>query len=222
MRSLKAIKALPALVLALFLSATPCAAADKQSAVVAETITGDTVRLQSGSLFRYAGIKAPPPQSKNPLLREYGQSSLEANRSLAQGKTILIEWDNQIRDDERRLMGYAFLEDGTFINDTLLQQGHARASAKAPNTRYAALFRRSELGARRDRRGLWREEPDNPYLRHEYIGEINTKIYYLPTSPELDKIPAAQLRPFKSRVEAKAAGFRPCFTCKEGDLDSGY
>lgn len=222
MRSLRASKK-ALMALALFLSAAPQAlAADKQPAVVAEVLTGDTVRLQGGKLFRYAGIKSPPVQSKIPLVREYGQAALEANRSLVQGKNILIQWDRQIRDDDRNLLGYAYLEDGTFVNDALLKQGHARASYKAPNTRHAALFRRSELGARRDRKGLWREEPDNPYLQHEYIGEINTKIYYFPTSPELERIPAAQLRPFKSRVEAKAAGFRPCFTCKEGEMEDGY
>lgn len=221
MRSSRVIKALS--VLALVLStASPALAAERQPAVVAEVLTGDTVRLKGGKLFRYAGIKAPPLQSKIPLVREYGQASLEANRALVLGKSISIQWDRQIRDEDRNLIGYAYLEDGTLVNDALLKQGHARATYKAPNTRHAALFRHSELGARRQRLGLWREEPDNPYLQHEYIGEINTKIYYFPTSPELERIPAAQLRPFKSRVEAKAAGFRPCFTCKEGEMEDGY
>ena len=59
----------------------------------------------------------------------------------------------------------------------------------------------------------------NPFLKSEYIGEKNTKIYYFPTSPELERIPEAQLVTFRSRVEAKAAGYRPCSTCKEGAGD---
>ncbi|MCG3176002.1 MAG: hypothetical protein MOGMAGMI_00940 [Candidatus Omnitrophica bacterium] len=205
----------------LLLTAAAAGAAERQPAVVAEIVTGDTVRLKGGKLFRYAGIKAPPAQSKIPLVREYGEAAIEANRRLVEGRQILIQWDRQIRDENNNLVGYAYLEDGTFVNDTLLKEGHARAIYKAPNTTYSSLFRHSELSARRQRKGLWREEPENPYLQHEYIGEINTKIYYFPTSPELERIPAAHLRPFKSRVEAKAAGYRPCFTCKEGEIDEG-
>ena len=102
-----------------------------------------------------------------------------------------------------------------------MKAGHARVVITPPNTKHAGAFRKLELAARRNKSGLWAKEPDNPYLNSEYIGEMNTKVYYLPTSPELDRIPQANLVKFRSRVDAKAAGYRACFTCSEA-LETGY
>ncbi len=113
------------------------------------------------------------------------------------------------------VLGDVFLEDRTFLNEEVLRQGHARWVFYPPNTRYSEILRKAELEARRSRRGLWKKEPENPYIRSEYIGEKNTKTYYFPTSPELERIPQANLVHFSSRVEATAAGYRPCSTCRE-------
>lgn len=192
-------------------------ALEKQTAVVQEAISGDSVRLQGGRTLKYAGVHAPPLQSKIPLVRTYGENALAFNKNLVEGKKILIEWGSQIRDDQKNLLGYVFLEGGTFVNLELLKSGNARLRIVAPNTKYSGDFRRAELGSRRARTGVWKEEPENPYIKNEYIGEKNTKIYYFPTSPELDRIPQAQLVTFRSRVEAKAAGYRACSTCKEDE-----
>jgi hypothetical protein len=178
------------------------------------------VRLEGGRVLKYIGLLAPPLQSPVLLLRQYGKESLDFNRSLVEGKTIQIEWGFQLKEDMgSRLLGYVFLEDGTFVNKEILAAGHAKATIKAPNLKYAPLFRQTDLEAHRKKLGLWRAEPDNPYLKHDYIGEKNTKIYYLPNSPELDSIPQANIVTFNSRVEAKAAGYKPCFNCKEAGDD---
>ncbi len=201
-----------------FACLTSCVwAIDKQSAVVREVLTGDSVRLQGGKILKYAGVQAPPLQSILPLVRQYGEASRDFNRNLVESKKILIEWGPQIRDSQNNLLGYVFLENGTFVNNELLRLGHARLRMLPPNTRYSGTFRQTEMAARRLKSGLWKEEPENPYLKSEYLGEKNTKIYYFPTSPELDRIPQAQLVMFRSRVEAKAAGYRPCSTCKEDE-----
>lgn len=203
------------------LIAKPAEALEKQSAVVREVLTGDSVRLEGGKILKYAGLHAPPLQSAILLVREYGAHSLEFNKNMVQGKKIVIEWGSQLRDEQNNLLGYVFLEDGTFVNLEILKAGHARAVLIPPNLKYAGNFRRGELGARRHKSGLWKEEPDNPFIKSEYIGEKNTKIYYFPTSPELERIPQANLVKFRSRVEAKAAGYRACFTCTE-DKEMSY
>jgi micrococcal nuclease len=194
-------------------------ALERQSAVVREVLTGDSVRLEGGKVLKYAGVHAPPLQSLLPLIREYGENSLNFNKNLVEGKKIWVEWGSQIRDNQNNLLGYVFLEDGTFVNLELLKNGHAKAFTKAPNLKYSASFRKTELEARRKKLGLWKEEPDNPFLKSEYIGEKNTKVYYFPTSPELERFPEANLVKFRSRVEAKAAGYKPCFTCKENNKE---
>ena len=218
MKSSKNLKSF-SLVFALALFSVPVAlAAEKQSAVVHEVLTGDSVRLTGGKILKYAAIQAPPLQSVILLVRQYGEASLAFNKTLVEGKTIFIEWDSQIRDGHDRLIGYVYLEDGTFVNQEILKAGHAKAVITPPNLRYQGRLRRAEIEARRDRKGLWKEEPENPYIQSQYIGDKNTKIYYFPTSPELDRIPESYLVRFSSRIDAKAAGYRACFDCNEADL----
>ena len=141
--------------------------------------------------------------------------------ALVQGKKIRIQWGPQIRNNRGQLMGYVFLENGTFVNREILKAGHAKAFVRPPNLQYAAEFRQAELEAHRQGRGLWKESAKNPYLETAYIGEKNTKLYYFPNSPELEKIPEANLVEFRSRVEAKAAGYKPCPTCRETSGTAG-
>jgi micrococcal nuclease len=206
----------PVFLLLFFLfNSVPLPAFNRQTVLVHETLTGDTACLNGGKLVKYIGLSSPPPKSAIVLVQEYGVNALEFNKSMVQGKKIHIEWDSQIRDDQNRLLGYVFLEDGTFLNEEILRQGHARWVFSPPNTRYSGVLRKAELEARRGKKGLWKKEPENPFIHSEYVGEKNTKIYYFPTSEELDRIPEANLVRFSSRVEATAAGYRPCSTCRE-------
>lgn len=197
------------------LVALPASAAkERQSAVVTEVLTGDSVRLKGGKILRYIGLEAPALQSVILLVREYGKASMEFNRSLVDGKTIEVEWDNQIRGKRGDLLAYVYLPDGKFVNREILENGHAKAVITPPNTRHAGLFREAELVARRKKAGLWHTEPTNPYLKSDVLGDPSTKIYYLPNSPEIERIPAGHLQSFRSRIDAVKAGYRPCATCK--------
>jgi micrococcal nuclease len=134
----------------LFLAALagPAIAADRQKAFVTEVISGDTVKLRGGKTLKYANIQAPPLQSKLPAVRAYGEASLAFNKSLVDQKEIEIEWGNRLRDEQNNLLGFVFLGDGRFVNLEMLKAGHARAVVKAPNLKYAADFRKKDMGAR--------------------------------------------------------------------------
>ncbi|MGH7197497.1 MAG: thermonuclease family protein, partial [Candidatus Omnitrophota bacterium] len=182
---------------------------------VHEVLTGDTVRLKGGKTLKYVGVESPPLQNILPLVRQYGSEATEFNKILVAGKKILVEWGYQVRDEHNNLLGYVFLEDGTFVNREILRAGHGKAFVTAPNLKYSGDLRRAELEARRGKKGLWREEPENPFIKNEYIGDKNTKTFYFPNSPELERIPQSYLVTFRSRVEATAAGYRACHDCKE-------
>ena len=195
-----------------------------QPAYVEEVLSGDTVRLRGGKTLRYIGLEAPPLQHLIPLVRVYGANSKAFNENLVLHKKIYIDWGRRIRDSRNNLLGYVYLENGTFVNLEILKAGQAKARISAPDLDFADLFRKTALDAERARAGVWKEEPKNPYLQHAYIGDKNTKVYYLPNSPELDRLPQSYLITFNSRVEATAAGYRACDHCKEtvsyGDTDT--
>ncbi len=195
-------------------------AADRQSAFVESAITGNTVRLKGGKTLKYIGVECYSPESSAPLSKLYGVHAQEFNQSLVGGKKIWVEWGPKLRDKQQRLLGYVFTEDGVFVNAELLKAGHAKARILVPNVRYADEFKKWASDARRMKKGLWEKEPPDPDAGKKYIGEKNTKIYYFPGSPELEGIPEAQLVTFASRVDAKAAGYRACFSCRQkGELD---
>jgi micrococcal nuclease len=200
--------------LLLFLGPAAHAAPSRQTTVVESVLTGDTVKLQGGKELRYASLQSPSPESEIALSRQYGQDALAFNKSLVEGKTVTVEWGPQLRDKNNRLLGYVFLPDGTFVNRELLKNGHARTRITAPNLRYAVEFREDELAARRAKKGMWLKEPDDPKLAKNVWGNKVGKIFYYPDSPELDDVPEAQLVPFRSRVEAVAAGYKPCYSCR--------
>lgn len=203
-----------------FICAAAHAAEPRQSAVVSEVLAGDTLRLQGGKILKLASVNSPPLQSKLLMVRVYGDNAKHWTESLLKNKAIQIEWGPQIRDERGDLIGYVFTEGNRFVNLELLREGHGKPRVSPPNVKYSTQFRQAALEARRAKKGLWKEEPDNPFIKEEYIGEKNTKVYYLPDSPELSRIPQAQLVMFRSKVEAKAAGYKPCPTCKEDHLES--
>ncbi len=218
MKSWKSFKSL--FLFYLFFLSSVCLAAERQSAVVDIALTGDTIRLKGGKILKYNGIECYSPESKIGLSKTYGTQAHEFNQKLIAGKKIEIEWGPKLRDKNNRLLGYVFTEDGLFVNEELLKNGYAKARIIAPNTHYADEFKSLESLAKRNKKGIWEKEPDDGGTQKKLVGEKNTKIYYLPDSPELDHIPQAQLVYFDSRVNAKAAGYTACFTCRQkGELD---
>ncbi len=172
------------------------------------------MRLKGGKELRYTSLESPSPEKGVELSRQYGREALEFNRKLVEGKTISVEWGPQIRDKKNRLLAYVFLEDGTFVNREIVKNGHAKVRIAPPNLRYAEDLRKDELAARRAKAGLWLKEPDNPLISADMWGDKVTKTYFYPNSPELDEVPQSQLVKFRSRVEASAAGYKPCYSCR--------
>ncbi len=194
---------------------TRAGAVDRQAAYVQEVLSGDTVRLKGGKTLKYAGLESPPLQHRIPLIRTYGENAKKFNEELVLNKKILIEWGPKLRDQRDNLLGYVYLEDGTFVNMEVLKSGNAKPRIITPNLNYAADFRKASRDAARESLGVWKEKAKDPYAQDKFYGEKNTKIYYLHNSPELARIPQANLVLFRSRVEASAAKYRPCSTCKE-------
>lgn len=200
----------------LVFSASPCLSAERQTAFVQEVLSGDTVRLKGGKVLRYASLEAPPLQHKIPLVRTYGENAKAFNESLVLNKPVEIEWGAKLRNAQNELLGFVFLKDGRFVNAEILKNGHAKPRIAPPNLAYAAELKEAAREGAKNRLGLWKDEIKNPYVQEVFYGEKNTKIYYLPDCEKLERIPQAQLVKFRSRVEASAAGYRVCPTCKAG------
>jgi micrococcal nuclease len=130
-------------------------------AVVQRVIDGDTAQLADGRLVRYIGIDAPEVRRKvgerwvvDP--EPFAHTATEANRRLVEGRRVHLEYDVQTHDRFGRLLAYVYVGD-QMVNAALLAGGYAQLLTLPPNVRYAEQFRALATDARREGRGLWRE-----------------------------------------------------------------
>jgi len=104
---------------------------------------------------RYIGIDTPETHHPMKGVERAGKEASEANRKLVDGKTVRLEFDVQEQDRYGRLLAYVYLEEGTFVNAWLVENGYAVVMTIPPNVKYEALFRKLQREAREAGRGLW-------------------------------------------------------------------
>jgi micrococcal nuclease len=129
---------------------------NRQRFKVAYAVDGDTVKLTTGETLRYIGIDTPETKHPKKPVQYFGKEASAVNKKLVSGKDILVEFDVVKRDKYGRLLGYVFLEDGTFVNADLVKQGYAKVYTYPPNVKYAELFRSLQAEALKEKRGLWK------------------------------------------------------------------
>lgn len=98
---------------------------------------------------------------------EGGKEASEAIKNkLHEGDTVLIEFDTSETDRYGRFLCYVYFEDGTMVQDWLLENGYARTMTIAPNVKYADHFKEIQKKAAEDKVGFW-----NGFFEEETKGE---------------------------------------------------
>ena len=68
---------------------------------------------------------------------------------------VELEFDDITRDEDGSLLVYAYLENGSFLNEELLRNGWAKLKVETENTRYQELLEQAQAAAKEQRIGLW-------------------------------------------------------------------
>jgi micrococcal nuclease len=131
---------------------------------VRKVVDGDTFWIDDGShkglKIRLIGVDAP--ESKNSRTKEmayFGREASDYLTSLIAERKVRLEYDVGHFDKYGRTLAYVYLEDGTFVNATLVKNGYATVMTVPPNVKYADTFLKLERKARKQERGLWRDSP---------------------------------------------------------------
>jgi micrococcal nuclease len=137
---------------------------------VERAVDGDTLKLSNGERVRLIGIDTPEMHESEKLYRDsrksgqdaatiqaLGKKSYAFTRSLVEGKTIRLEFDVEKRDKYKRLLAYAYLPDGTFVNAEIVKQGYASLMTYPPNVKHVDEFQQLYRQARENKVGLWKE-----------------------------------------------------------------
>jgi len=137
--------------------------------LVTRVVDGDTLVLENGERVRLIGIDTPEIHESNKLYRdsrksgqdlrtikEMGQLAFHFTKKLVEGKKVRLEFDVERTDRYKRLLAYAYLSDGVFVNAEIIKQGYASIMTYPPNVKYADLFAKLYKEARENSRGLWK------------------------------------------------------------------
>lgn len=142
---------------------------DRLSARVVRVRDGDTIEVDFGmgdiKVVRYIGIDTPESVDPRRSVECFGKEASNMNNSLVGGKTVLLEKDVSETDKYGRLLRYVYLPAGRqglgdlFINQYLVGEGFANASAYPPDVKYQEDLESAEEEARLDNKGLWSSCP---------------------------------------------------------------
>ena len=132
-----------------------------EDALVTRIVDGDTIEVRVNDTrftVHYIGIDAPDTKG-TPAKTCLSKQATAANRALVLGKTVRLERDVSEFDASGRLLRYAYLPDGTMVNDALVRTGFALAIASAPDVKHGAQLAEAMRTASNNYAGLWSKCP---------------------------------------------------------------
>jgi micrococcal nuclease len=144
------------------------------NATVVRVVDGDTLRIEMNGheeAVRLIGIDTPESKANKKAKKDavktnhdvetitaMGREAAKYVRTLVRrGDTVGLEFDVQKRDKYKRLLVYAYLQDGKMLNEEIIKAGYASVMTYPPNVKYQERFVRAYREALDTKRGLYRD-----------------------------------------------------------------
>lgn len=133
-----------------------------EQATVIRVIDGDTYELEiSGEKQKVRLIGVDTPESVAPS--DYRTENTEEGKEVSQIvkekfqdiDTVYVEYDVSPTDKYGRTLAYVYFEDGTMVQDWLLENGYANTATYPPNVKHADHFAELAHTAAEQKVGLW-------------------------------------------------------------------
>ena len=128
---------------------------------VSKITDGDTfyVMTKNSEKFkiRLIGINAPESYNVGKKFRKeyFGKEAKIFVTNLLKNKKVKLIFDVQKTDRYGRILAYAYLENGVFLNQYLVENGFAVVATFPPNVKFVEVFTKAEKSARNKKLGLW-------------------------------------------------------------------
>ncbi len=120
----------------ILLPASVSSQSDPAVVQVVRVIDGDTIQVccvfGDRVTVRYVGIDTPETHHPMRGVEPFGMEAAEANRKLVDGKKVTLDFDVQQFDKYGRTLAYIYLEEGTFVNAWLVENGYAQVMTVPP------------------------------------------------------------------------------------------
>jgi micrococcal nuclease len=134
---------------------------------VASVTDGDTIKVRIiGKLetIRLIGIDTPETVDPRKPVQCFGKEASNQAMTIFKDKKVRLEVDPTQGDSDQygRLLRYVFLEDGTFVNKKMIEDGFAHEyTFQSKPYKYQAEFKDAEKSAAASLRGLWAPQSCN-------------------------------------------------------------
>lgn len=126
-----------------------------EQVTVRRVVDGDTFITEDNRRVRLIGIDAPESVKPDTPPEPFGVEASTYLEDLIEGEVVYMERDISETDPYNRLLRYIYLEDGTFVNELLLEEGYATHVVFKPDVAYREVFKQAEDRAKWEKRGLW-------------------------------------------------------------------
>lgn len=128
--------------------------------LVKRVIDGDTFVVDNGTKkgmkVRLIGVNAPESRNyKHKKEEPFGKEASAFMEQLLLNERVKLEFDVESADKYGRSLAYAFLENGVFVNDSLLRAGWADLMTIVPNVKHIDEFVASRAFAIKNNKGMW-------------------------------------------------------------------
>lgn len=130
---------------------------------VNRVVDGDTIKVYINNKLesiRLIGLDTPETVDPRKKVQCFGIEASNKAKKLLSGKNVILEKDEtqDERDKYGRLLLYVYLEDGTFFNKWMIENGYGHEYTYNIPYRYQAEFKNAEKYARENKLGLWADD----------------------------------------------------------------
>ncbi|MDR6639568.1 thermonuclease family protein [Paenarthrobacter nitroguajacolicus] len=127
---------------------------------VEKVVDGDTIRIScngTNTRVRLVGINAPENVKEDAPVECGGPEASTYLHSLLDGQQVFLSADpaQRVRDKYDRLLAYLWTPDGTLVNKSIVEQGHAEATGYGKSFAYSEDFTAAADQARKSKAGRW-------------------------------------------------------------------
>ena len=123
-----------------------------------KVVDGDTIRIScngTNTRVRLVGINAPESVKEDAPVECGGPEASTYLHSLLDGQQVFLSADpaQGVRDKYDRILAYVWTTDGTLVNKSIVEQGHAEATGYGKSFAYSEDFTAAADQARKTKAG---------------------------------------------------------------------